>query len=163
MKKFSIEIKWGIIFTVISLIWMFMEKGLGWHDENIAQHAIYTNLFAIIAIVLYVLALLDKRKNFYDGRMTWSQGFISGIVVSMVVALLSPIAQVVTHELITPDYFENVITYTVESGAMSRAAAEEYFNLTSYIIQSFFFALVVGIVTSAIVAFFVRTEKTQVK
>jgi len=159
MKKFSIEIKWGIIFTLISLIWMYLEKGLGWHDENIAQHAIYTNLFAIVAIALYVLALLDKRKNFYDGRMTWSQGFISGIVISIVVAILSPLAQYLTFEFITPDYFDNVIEYSVEKGAMSRAAAEEYFNLSSYIIQSFFFALVVGVVTSAIVAYFVKRDK----
>lgn len=158
MKKFSIEIKWGIIFSVVSLLWMFLEKGLGWHDENISQHAIYTNLFAIVAIVLYVLALLDKRKNFYNGTMTWSQGFVSGIVISTVVAVLSPLAQYITHELITPDYFENVIEYSVESGAMKREAAEEYFNLTSYIIQSFFFALVVGVVTSAIVAYFVKRK-----
>lgn len=158
MKKFAIEIKWGILFTIISLLWMFLEKGLGWHDEHIAQHAIYTNLFAIIAIVVYVFALLDKRKNFYGGKMTWSQGFISGIVVSVVVAILSPLAQYITHEFITPDYFENVITYSVDNGALSRSAAEEYFNLTSYILQSFFFALVVGVVTSAIVAYFVKKE-----
>lgn len=158
MKKFSIEIKWGIIFTIISLLWMFLEKGLGWHDENIAQHAIYTNLFAIVAIALYVLALLDKRKNFYNGKMTWSQGFISGIIISIVVAVLSPLAQYITHEFITPDYFDNVIEYSVQSGGMTRTAAEEYFNLTSYIIQSFFFALVVGVVTSAIVAFFVKRK-----
>lgn len=158
MKKFSIEIKWGIIFSLISLLWMFMEKGLGWHDENIAQHAIYTNLFAVVAIVLYILALLDKRKNFYNGKMTWSQGFISGIIISIVVAVLSPLAQYVTHEFITPDYFSNAIEYSVESGAMTREAAEEYFNLTSYIIQSFFFALVVGVVTSAIIAFFVKKK-----
>ncbi len=159
MKKFAIEIKWGIIFSLISLAWVFLEKILGWHDENIAQHAIYTNLFAIVAIVLYVLALLDKRKNFYNGQMTWSQGFISGIVISIVVAILSPVAMYITHNFITPDYFTNVIDYSVESGVMKREDAEEYFNLTSYIIQSFFFALVVGVVTSAVVAFFVRTKK----
>ena len=76
MKKFAIEIKWGVIFTIISLIWVFLEKSLGWHDEHIAQHAIYTNLFAIVAIVVYVLALIDKRKNFYQGKMNWSQGFM---------------------------------------------------------------------------------------
>ncbi len=159
MKKFAIEIKWGVIFSFVSLAWMFLEKRLGWHDENIAQHAIYTNIFAIVAILLYVLALLDKRKNFYNGTMTWSQGFISGIVISVVVAILSPIAQYITHQFITPDYFNNIIEYSVESGAMTREAAEGYFNITSYIIQSFFFALVVGVVTSAIVAYFVKTKK----
>lgn len=157
MKKFSIEIKWGIIFSIISLLWMYLEKGLGWHDENIAEHAIYTNIFAIVAIILYVFALLDKRKNFYNGKMTWTQGFISGIIISVVVAILSPLAQYLTHEFITPDYFENAIEYSVESGN-SRENAEAYFNLGSYILQSFFFALTVGTVTAAIVALFVRKK-----
>lgn len=157
MKKFSTEVKWGIIFSIISLLWMYLEKGLGWHDENIAEHAIYTNIFAIVAIVLYVFALLDKRKNFYNGKMTWTQGFISGIIISVVVAILSPLAQYLTHEFITPDYFENAIEYSVESGN-SRENAEAYFNMESYILQSFFFALTVGTVTAAIVALFVRRK-----
>lgn len=158
MKKFGIEIKWGIIFTLALLLWMFFEKSMGWHDEHIAKHSIYTNFFAIIAIGLYVLALLDKRKNFYDGKISWSQGFISGIVVSVIVALLSPLAQYITSEFITPAYFENVINYAVETGNMTRENAEAYFNLKSYILQSFFMALVMGVVTSAIVAWFVKKK-----
>lgn len=158
MKRFAIEIKWGIIFSVVSLLWMYLENALGWHDELIAKHAIYTNFFGIVAIVIYVLALLDKRKNFFEGKMNWSQGFISGIVVSIVVAILTPLAQYITHTFVTPDYFPNIIDHAVERGSMTREAAEEYFNLTSYILQSFFFALVVGVVTSAIVALFVRKK-----
>ena len=158
MKRFAIEIKWGIIFSVVSLLWMYLEKALGWHDELIAKHAIYTNFFGIVAIVIYVLALLDKRKNFFGDKMNWSQGFISGIVVSIVVAILTPLAQYITHTFVTPDYFTNIIDHAVERGSMTREAAEEYFNLTSYILQSFFFALVVGVVTSAIVALFVRKK-----
>jgi len=158
MKRFAIEIKWGVIFSVVSLLWMYLEKSLGWHDELISKHAIYTNLFGIIAIVIYVLALLDKRKNFFEGKMNWSQGFISGIVISIVVAMLSPLAQYITHTFITPEYFPNIIDHTVENNIMSRVAAEDYFNLISYTLQSFFFALVVGVVTSALVALFVRKK-----
>lgn len=158
MKKFAIEIKWGIIFTLVSLLWIYMEKALGWHDELIAKQAIYTNFFAIVAIALYVLALLDKRKNFYQGRMTWTQGFISGVVLSVVVAILSPLAQYISMEYISPDYFAHMISYTVETGRMTREAAEGYFNLNAYMIQSFFFAMAVGTVTSALVALIVRRK-----
>lgn len=159
MKKFAIEIKWGVIFTIVSLLWMFMEKQLGWHDELIEKQAIYTNFFGIVAIVIYVLALLDKRKNFFNGVMTWQQGFVSGMIISVVVAILSPLAQYISLEIISPEYFDNLISYAVENGRMTQENAEAYFNLKSYIIQSFFFALVVGIVTSAIVALFIRTKK----
>ncbi|MCP9198343.1 DUF4199 domain-containing protein [Gramella sp. GC03-9] len=157
MKKFAIEIKWGIIFTIVSLVWMFIEKALGWHDEKIAQHAIYTNIFGIVAVLLYVLALLDKRKNFYKDQMNWSQGFVSGVIISIVVAILSPLAMFITHEFITPDYFDNAITHSIEIGN-KREDAEAYFNLNSYMLQAFFFSLTVGIVTSAVVALFVRKK-----
>lgn len=158
MSKFRIEIKWAIIFTVATILWMIFEKSMGWHDTLIAKHAIYTNLFALIAITVYVLALLDKRKLDYNGKMTWKQGFVSGIILSVIVALLSPFAQYVTHTMISPDYFPNIIAYVVESGKMSQEAAENYFSLNSYILQSVFGALTMGIVTSAIVAIFVKKQ-----
>lgn len=158
MNKFRIEIKWAIIFTAATLLWMMFEKSMGWHDSLIGKHAIYTNLFALIAIAVYVLALLDKRKQEYNGKMTWKQGFVSGIILSVIVALLSPFAQYITHTMISPDYFNNIIAYVVESGKMRQEAAENYFSLNSYILQSVFGALTMGIVTSAIVAIFVKKQ-----
>ena len=158
MKKYSIELKWGILFVVIALLWMYFEKLMGWHDENIAKHAIYTNLFAVIAIFVYVLALRDKRNNFYGGSMTWSQGFVAGLIVTLIVTILNPLSQYITHRVITPEYFTNVINYAVESGQMTREAAEKHFNMNSYILQSSLFGLVIGAVTSAIVALFLRKK-----
>ena len=158
MKKFTIEIKWGIIFFVVTLIWVFFEKIMGWHDELISKHAMYTNFFGIIAIGIYLLALYDKRKNFFKGKMSWQQGFISGIVLTIVITLLSPLAQYITSTIITPDYFNNMISYSVENGRMSRENAEAYFNLESYVIQAIFGALAVGVVTAAIVALILRKK-----
>ncbi|MCM4167734.1 hypothetical protein KCTC52924_01464 [Arenibacter antarcticus] len=158
MKKFRLELKWAIRFVLASLAWMILEKTVGLHDVHIAKHPIYTNLFAIVAIVIYVLALLDKRKTDFNGKMSWKQGFNSGIVISIIVAVFSPLTQYITSTIITPEYFNNVIAYVVETGKMSQEAAEGYFSLGSYIIQGFFGALTMGIVTSAIVAFFVKKQ-----
>lgn len=158
MKNIKIEIKWALIFVVMMLAWMMMEKSLGWHDEKIAQHATLTNFVAIPAIIVYVLALLDKKKSYYHGQMSYKQGFISGLVITLIVALLSPLSQYITSEFITPEYFANVINYAVESGQMTQTDAEAYFNLKSYLIQSVIGALVMGVVTSAIVAIFVKSK-----
>ncbi|MCM4150459.1 DUF4199 domain-containing protein [Arenibacter sp. N53] len=158
MKKFRIEIKWAVIFSLATLLWMAFEKSMGWHDQLIEKHAIYTNFFAVIAIAVYVLALLDKRKLDFNGKMNWKQGFISGIILSVIIALVSPLTQYITSTIITPEYFTNIIKFAVDSGKMSQEAAESYFSLKSYVIQSVFGALTMGIVTSAIVAFFVRKQ-----
>lgn len=158
MKKLGIEIKWGIIFSIALLLWMVMEKTLGWHDVHLEKHAIYTNFFAIVAIIIYILALLDKRKNFYNCKITWLQGFLSGVAIAVVVALLSPLTQYITSTFITPDYFANVIELTVEKGLKTQQEADKYFSLKNYIIQSVIGAIAMGTITSAIVALFVKRK-----
>ncbi|GAA0871267.1 hypothetical protein GCM10009117_04130 [Gangjinia marincola] len=162
MNKFSIEIKWGIIFIVSLLLWMVGERAVGLHDEYIAKHAIYTNLFFFVAVAVYVLALRDKRKNYYDGTMTWQQGFVSGLIITVVVALLSAPAQYVISEFITPDYFKNITAYAVENKVMTQADAESYFSLENYIVQSVVSALAAGLLTSAIVALIMRKRESSI-
>lgn len=158
MKKFATEIKWGVLFTLAQLVWMFLEKTLGWHDTLIEKHAIYTNFFAIIAIAVFVFALIEKRNKDLNGKMTWTQGFVSGIVISVVVAILAPLAQYLTHEFISPDYFANAIDHAVTNVGMTQENAEAWFSFNSYVIQSTFGALAMGVVTAAIVSFFVRRK-----
>lgn len=158
MKNFKTEIKWGIIFTILALLWMVLEKALGWHDVHIDKHPIYTNFFAIIAIAVFVFALLEKRTKYLGGKISWVQGLVSGVIISVVVAILSPLSQYITHEFITPDYFENAINYSVENNIMTKENATKIFSFQSYVIQSAFGALAMGVVTSAIVALFIRKK-----
>ncbi|SDJ99052.1 Protein of unknown function [Catalinimonas alkaloidigena] len=156
MKKYRTELKWAFLFAGVALLWMVLERLAGLHDRYIAQHAIYTNFFAIPAIALYVLALLDKRRNDYGGVMTYKQGLVSGLVLTLFIALLSPLTQWITSTVITPQYFPNVIAYAVATGEMEPAEAEAYFSLGNYVLQSVIGALLMGAFTSAIVAFFVK-------
>jgi len=158
MKKYSIEIKWVIIFAVTTLVWMFLEKLAGLHSEHIDKHAIYTNLIAIPAITIYVLALLDKRKNFYSGVMTYKQACISGLIITLIVTVLSPLTQFITSTIITPEYFPNVIKYVVSHELMKQEEAEKFFNLNAYIVQGLIGAFVMGLITTAIVSIFTRRK-----
>lgn len=156
MEKYRTEIKWGIIFTAVMLLWMVFERMMGWHGERIDHHAIMTSIFAIFAIAIYVFALRDKRKNDLGGLMSWKKGFQSGLIITLVVVLLSPLTQWIIHTVISPDFFQNMVEYSVESGMMERQEAEAYFNLRSYLVQSAVGALGLGVVTSAVVAVFTK-------
>ncbi|MFK7970186.1 MAG: DUF4199 domain-containing protein [Bacteroidia bacterium] len=158
MKKYAHEIKWGVIFTVVSLLWMVLEKMFGWHDELISKHPIYTNIFAILAIAIFVFALLEKRKKL-GGFMTWKEGFVSGLIISVVAMILTPLSQVITHKVISPSYFPNAIQYSVESGNATQAEAEAFFTLPSYMMQSALGAIIMGAVTAAIVALILQRKK----
>ncbi|MFP4025248.1 MAG: DUF4199 domain-containing protein [Thiohalospira sp.] len=158
MNNYKIEIKWAIIFVLMLLFWMILEKLSGLHEEHIEKHAIVTNLVAIPAILIYTFALLDKRKNFYHGKMTYKQGVISGLVITAIITIFSPLTQYITSNLITPEYFPNMIDYVVEKGKMSQTEAENYFNLKNYTILVLISTPVMGIITTLIIAIFTRKK-----
>ena len=163
MKKFSIEIRWAIQFSIFTLVWMIIEKSVGLHDQYIAKQSIYTNLFAIIAITIYMLALLDKKKNYYAGKMDWKQGFLCGLVLSFVIAVLSPMVQYITFTYITPNFFAKITEYAVSHKIQTQAQAETFFSMKSYILQGIFGALSMGVITAALVALVVKTKDVHEK
>ena len=159
MKNRKIEIKWAIIFSIVGLLWMVLEKITGLHGKNIDYQMYLTNVFAIPAIIVMVMALKDKKKNFYDGQITYKQGLISGIILSIIIALISPLTQWITSCIISPEYFPNVIKRSVELGYYKTTTeAEANFNYPNYAIQGAIGALVMGIVTTAIAMIFIRTK-----
>lgn len=162
MKDIKIEIKWALIFIIMSLLWMILEKLFGLHGKYIDYHLYLTNLFAIPAIWVMVLALKDKKENFYNRNMSYKQGLISGIIISVIIALSSPLTQWIISYIITPEYFPNVIKRSVELGYYKTTAeAETNFNYKNYAIQSSVFALIMGIVTTAIAMVFIRTKQKK--
>lgn len=159
MKNIKIEIKWALIFTIVGLIWMVLEKISGLHSTYIDYHMYLTNLFVIPVIWIMVLALKDKKNNSYNGKISYKQGLISGVILSLFIAILSPIAQYFTSYFISPEYFPNVIKRSVEIGYYKTTEeAEANFNYANYAVQGAFGALVMGIITSAIVMLFIRSK-----
>jgi hypothetical protein len=161
MGNVKIEIKWAIIFSVMTLLWMLLEKLAGLHSTYIDYHLYLTNLFAIPAIWIMVLALKDKKKSFYAGQMSYKQGLICGIILSVFIALISPLTQWITSYVITPEYFPNVIKRSVEIGYYKTIEeAEANFNYTNYAMQGAIGSLIMGIATTAIAMIFLRTKPT---
>lgn len=156
MKQYNIEIKWAIAFVLMTLVWMLLERLSGLHHQHIDKHEIYTNFIALPAIAIYVFALLDKRKNFYGGTMSYKQGFISGLIITLIVTAFSPLTQYITTTIIAPQYFPNVIKYAVDAQKMTQQEANDFFNLKNFIVQGLIGAPIMGLVTTAIVAIFTR-------
>jgi hypothetical protein len=50
---------------------MYFEKAMGWHEASgIINHPTYTNIFAIIAILVYMLGIREKRAVTHKDVMT---------------------------------------------------------------------------------------------
>ena len=158
MSKYRIEIKWAFIYAIISLAWMVFEKEMGWHDVNISKHPIYSSLFSFIAIIIYYFALREKKIVSYNNSIHWKEAFVSGTVLSIFVAILSVPVFYLTINVISPTFFSNMINYAVTSKIYTLQQAETYFNTESYLLQNVVGTLSMGIVTSAVISYFIKTK-----
>lgn len=158
MNKVKIELKWTGIYFLLILVWMFLERISGLHDEHIALHPLVTMFFLIPAIAVYVLAIRDKKRQL-GGRLTYKEGLISGLILTLGITILSPVAQWVISYVITPDFFTNAISASVELGYYSNTAeAEAYFNFENYLKQSVQGSLMFGVIKSLIIPLFLRSK-----
>jgi hypothetical protein len=156
--KNKTEIKYALGFFMMTLFWMAMERLFGLHSTYIEKHATYTNLYAIPSVLIYVFALLEKRKS-YNGIITYGQAFKCGLLMTVYITLLSPVSQYITSVYITPHYFENAINYTVTTGKMTQDAAIAEFNLNNYLMYSVIGSIVMGLFTTGLVSLFVKRSR----
>ncbi|THF51867.1 DUF4199 domain-containing protein [Flavobacterium supellecticarium] len=158
MKKFFTEIKWSIIFSVATVLWLFLEKIAGFHDEKISSYFYISLLFGIVYIIVFTWALKEKKATFYNGTITYKQAFISGAILTLLIAAISPLVQTFFHEVISPDFFDNAIANVIKTKPGNKEFATGYFNLQSFISQGFLNILSLGIILSAIAAYFIQTK-----
>lgn len=157
IQSFKIEIKWAILYSIAYTIWMYFESKMGWHDTKIGLQPLYNLLFLPISILLIGLAIFDKKRNHYKNEMDWKKGFVSGIILSVLITVLNPVVLYITYNYISPDFFENAINAYVSEGFPLEKAKAQY-NLNTAISNSVFDKLSFGVVISAAVSYFIRTK-----
>ena len=161
MKNFAIEIKWGIRYIFAYLTWIIIEKSIGIYTDKIDDYFFSSLLFYLVGFLIYIFAINNKKKDFFNNNMDWKQGCVSGIFLSIVIALLMPLCQVSIHKAIAPEFFPNMIKHTLASGKIKPEVANDNYNLKAYIYQSVFFSLSIGVVYGAIVSSFLKTKNTS--
>lgn len=159
MTRYTTEIKWAFLFFILTLAWMLFEKMLGWHGSRISEHATYSFFYDALFIAIFMMAFRDKKRHFFSGDFTWKHGFIFGLHLTIIIALLSPITQTIVHKIISPEYFPNIIDLAIENQLLSREAAEARFNLRSYMVQNTIGTFLLGLLTTVFMAILFRHRK----
>jgi hypothetical protein len=159
MKKRSIEIKWAMIFTIMTLLWMLGEKLAGLYSYNIALHETITNFILIPSVIIYLMALKEKKKKDFNGQMSYPQILISGIILSLMISLLSPLVLYSTFTFISPEYFGHAIEYAVATKQASLAEAQDYFSLETYLYRGIFCGPIIGFILTALIGLFLKTKR----
>lgn len=162
---FKIALKYGILIVVFMFLWVSLEYLIGLQTDFIRFHPLATLLSLVIPLIFLYYALRESQKK-YEGNFNYVESFKVGVMVTFVVAILSPLSQWLFHAFVFPGFFESMRANTeasllaqgIDIEVAQREAAEEL-NLASYLMRSFLGALVAGVVMSAILAIFVRDKE----
>ncbi|MFO7701353.1 DUF4199 domain-containing protein [Psychroflexus maritimus] len=158
MSKFEIEFKWALYFTAFNALWLSLEKVLGWHDELIQQHAFYSLLIIIPQVVFFYLCIKAKRDDYFKGEANWQQLFVSGGVLALLIAALSPAVVYYMNRFLSPDFIDLAIDRYLMSGG-KEAEAKNFHSLEAYIKNGILFNVSMGIVIAGPVAYFLKKKK----
>jgi len=154
------ELKYAVIFVFLSLAWNCLEFFAGLQDKYIELHPYFvTPFFILMTSVIYYLAIREKKWIQYR-RITFIQGLITGMRLTLFILLLNPAALYLFSEFINPNFYNAFIQHDVLSGKMTQAEAADYYNLYNFIKVGTLYRFIMGILATAIISFFLRNRKS---
>jgi hypothetical protein len=163
--KMMLELRYAILLTLLTLLWLAVEFMVGLQDKYAGLHLAATILAFIIPVVVYRLAIKEKREQL-NGRITFRQALQAGLLITALSAVFVIPEQLIFHTLINPDFFDSMIHQAVLRASQTnkdvneaRAAAEMYFNLKSYVIESVLVTLLAGSIIAFAAALRMQTPK----
>ncbi|MDF1656053.1 MAG: DUF4199 domain-containing protein [Verrucomicrobiales bacterium] len=163
----SLELRWGLIIGSVNMGWLFLSYYLGMHDQGLGMIQVMTLVSVLLSVVGYLLGLRDITFRFPDTQ--YKEGLRSGAIIAGIVAVFAALSQVIYFKLINPGWTEQMVELTrnfyLESGLPETEAeqfaegAKQTFGLTSYMIQSALGAIIIGMISTAIILMFLRKRR----
>lgn len=160
MKNIKTELKWAIVYIVMTMMWSLLGKSLGFHDADIANGVIFNTLIIIPSVIIYVLSMREKKLRYYGGRTSYKQRFKSGLVLTLLVTIFGPLYPVFTN-MISPELFDNSIRFMVTSNQMTEADAIKQFTLSNFTVQGILGSIVFGLIYSAVISVFIKSKDSK--
>ncbi|MBI2813436.1 MAG: DUF4199 domain-containing protein [Opitutae bacterium] len=118
------EFKYGLLSGAGICLWIAAEYSLGFHTTR-PDIGVYTGLLSnLIPLTMLFLLLRTKRAAIYDGRLDLGAGIGSGMLASLVAALLVYSVLVAYSQFINPTWIDHVLeTKVVQWRAQQLAEA----------------------------------------
>lgn len=94
--------------------WLLLEFFLGFHTKYIDYLPFVTWLFVVIPAVGINWALKAKRDRYYHGQITIFQALKTGIIITLVMAIVGPLMQFLYIILVNPMYYDTMTSHAKE-------------------------------------------------
>jgi hypothetical protein len=163
--KLNIELRYALMIAILLFIWVSLEYIFGLHDQYIAYHPVISNFAVSIPVIGTVLAIRSKKVNTWEGEMSYWQGFLSGLLVSSYAAVFWVIGLFIFFTFVNPHFFDEMIKFSVSRaenlGLDTTDAvihARHFFNMPSYLLQSFVGVFIIGAITTLVASFVLKSK-----
>jgi hypothetical protein len=100
------DVKFGILTGFAVCTWILTEFFLGFHTMRLSIGE-YSSYFAVIIpmITLY-FGIKEKRDHYYGGRITITAGIRTGLMISVISAIITTLFLIVYYNYINPDFIQ---------------------------------------------------------
>lgn len=159
-KNVNIEFKWAIIGVIIGFLIMVLLKVAGMRTaENFTTSGLIDMVLStLVYIAVYYFCLKEKRDKALGGQMTWTQGFWTAAILSLLIMPFASLLNWLYAEMIDPGFFEIWTAMEIEGGKLQ---AGETFGTGDFLALSATMGLVFGLIYSLIMPLFVRTKTIE--
>lgn len=161
----KIEIKWSIIISVLNFVWLCAEYVTGLHSRYVDVLPYVTIFSIIIPIAGLNKAIREKRDRQYNGQISFWQSMQCGSIITVISAVLSIFSIIVYFKIVNPDYVAFMISHTAQKAAengenISQATqnAAQFFNMKSYMQQSFAGTMFIGLTLTLLISIFIKKK-----
>lgn len=161
MKQFSVEFRWAFTFLLAQTLWIMFEKTLGFHDEKIQYQPLFSLLFNFILLAIYILAIRDKKQKTYNNQMTWQEGFTSGLMLTLIIALFTIMTEYTKHNVISPYFLDDMKSLILAEKRMTLEQANNAFSFSKTLSNTIFFTISVGVLITSIVAWVMKSTELK--
>ena len=154
----KIEFRYAVLTSLVMLLWLIIEYAVGLQDTYISCYPYVSLLAFLIPVFTYRLGLIEKIDQKF-GKLNFPQAFLSCFLMNVFVCLLYIPVHLVFLNVINPDFFSNMLQYTVKNGHQTLEGAAYYFNISTFITETVLTNFVTGTIISLILAWRMRTVK----
>lgn len=151
MSKLSIPIKYGLMITFGVMAWVIIAHLIIPNPQSLAHTFVGPIFFIVLQFTMIFLGLKAKEREYGD-KQDFKKGVKTGVAISFVYALTASVFFGVLVAFIGPRWIDN------EPGAVGRPT-------TLVLLQAFgglfIFALVLGLVYSTVISFFLAKRLSE--
>jgi hypothetical protein len=165
-KRMKISISYGIITGIILSVWLMTWYYFEWYQSSFSYPLIYIN-YPIQMVWLY-WGIRETRIKKYSGEISYPSALLSGLIISLTVALIYSLANYLYFKFAGGDFVSFAISQSIvniknpQEVIKESMRIKEMINPASQALDGFLDKLIPGIVFTFIFSMVLRKKSEPV-